>query len=204
MQTEAEVLETLQRFVAGEIDAPRFREELYASYEAFEAFLENDPDLGRQSNYVDGSAFQFIMDCDLDDPGGVLDAQGAVCDYFDRNQIQYKKSSKHPDLFDLILDVAPKWVDPDQKYVNETILPKAGDRSGKELRSWLTDELKKHYRFVKKPPVWIQGAHWPQGGEGPMVFLGQLDIEDYFHDNSSVYVFIDESSGQTQTLIQSH
>lgn len=201
MQTKNEVLDTLQRFVAGETTPTDFRDLLYASVDAYEQLLENDPDLSR-SNYVDGSTFQFILSCEFDDPGDVLNAQGAICDYFDRNQFEYKKSDQYSKLHNAILSASPKWLDPDLKYVKEHILTDAGERQGKELKSWLSAELKKHFRYMKKPLRWIQGPNWPHGKTGPMVFMGQLEIENYFHDAASVYVFYDESTGETETLIQ--
>lgn len=35
-----------------------------------------------------------------------------------------------------------------------------------------------------------------------MVFLGQLAIRDYFHDEAAVYVFHDPATGLRETVLQ--
>jgi hypothetical protein len=37
---------------------------------------------------------------------------------------------------------------------------------------------------------------------GPLVFLGQIDIRNYFHDEAAAYVFHDPVTGVTETVIQ--
>lgn len=107
-----------------------FRDALYASVDAFESLLENDPKL-EASNYVDGSTFQFILACDLETADGLLNAQGAIADYFDRNGYDYTKTTAYSDVFNAILSASPDWVDPDIPYVQKHILPRAEGKTGK-------------------------------------------------------------------------
>ena len=195
------VIDILRKFVTGELPPIQFEQQLYARVDEFETFLERDPHLDH-ANYVDGSTFQFLIACRFDELGGVLDAQGAICDYFDRNNYEYQKDKSVSELYDLILPASPRWLDPNHSYVQEQILVDAGLRTGKELKSWLREELQKHYRCASKPPRWIQDASWPHGKEAPMVFLGQFSVNNYFHDTASVYVFYDEATCGTETLIQ--
>lgn len=195
------VIDILRKFVAGELSPIPFEELLHAQADDFERFLENDPHLER-SNYVDGSTFQYLLACSFSDAGGILDAQGAICDYFDRNEYEYQKDNTFSELYDLILSASPRWLDPSHRYVQDQILVNAGARTGKELKSWLREELQKHYRCASKPPRWKQDASWPHGKDGPMVFLGQFNVNDYFHDTASVFVFYDEVTRGTETLIQ--
>lgn len=78
----------------------------------------------------------------------------------------------------------------------------AGDRADSELRTWLESEFRERFRYLKSPPEWIQAPAWPIGKNGPLFFLGQLDIKGYFHDDASAYVFYDESSGLCETIVQ--
>jgi hypothetical protein len=81
-------------------------------------------------------------------------------------------------------------------------MPEAAGRTGLELRMWLTEQLLEKYRYVSKPPEWVQDPCWPHGATGPLVFLGQLEVAGYFHDFGTVYVFHDPATGECQTIIQ--
>jgi hypothetical protein len=196
-----EVLATIKSYVAGELTPAAFRDRLYADADAFEAFLTHDPTLS-PTNYVKGSAFHFLLELDYDDAGDQLNAQGALAEYMDRNGISYTRTSRYQDFHRLLLSAQPRWLDVDVKWVQEQLMPLAGDRTGTALRKWLRAELLARFRYVKKPPRWIQSPRWPIGPSGPLVFLGQIDVDNYFHDAATVYVFHDQATGQCETLIQ--
>ena len=40
------------------------------------------------------------------------------------------------------------------------------------------------------------------GEHGPLVFLGQMAVKGYFHDEATVYVFHDPATGTCQTVLQ--
>jgi hypothetical protein len=195
-----DVLTTIRAFVAGELPPAVFRERLYAD-ERFEAFLANDPHL-RSGNYVGRSVYYFLLEQDYDDPGGVLSAQGALADFMDRNGIEYTKTEKYADFYNLVLESQPDWLAVDPKYVQDHMLPAAGQRSGDELREWLREEFLRRFRCVGEPPAWIQSPVWPISENGPLVFLEQLDVNGYFHDAATVYVFHDPASGACESIIQ--
>jgi hypothetical protein len=195
-----EVLATIRAFVAGDLSPARFREQLYAD-ERFEGFLTKDPNL-RADNYVHGSVYHFLLEQDFDGPGGVLNAQGALADFMDRNAIDYTKTAKYEDSYSFFLDVQPRWLAVDPRYVQDHMLPDAGERSGEELREWLRGEFLRRFRYVTEPPQWIQGPVWPISKNGPLVFLGQFDVNEYFHDAATVYVFYDPASESCETIIQ--
>src|SRR5262245_57580885 len=51
----------------------------------------------------------------------------------------------------------------------------------KNKREWIRHELKKHFLFVTKPPVWIErttGVEWPFFQGKPMVFIEQLSVPE--------------------------
>src|SRR5262245_33245084 len=193
-------LTILRGFASGEIQPREFRERLYSD-PGFESLLATDPKLD-PTNYVQGSAYRFLLECDFDDPGGILNAHGAVCDFLDRNGYEYKRTGVYADFYDLVLQASPKWLAAEPKYVQDQIMPSAAGRVGNELRIWLTEQLMEKYRCVSRPPEWIQGPCWPHAAAGPLVFLGQLDVAGYFHDFATVYVFHDPSTGECQTIIQ--
>jgi hypothetical protein len=195
-------LETIKRFVSGDMEPQDFRDAVYSD-DRFEALLSEDPNVD-STNYVmqDGGTYYFVIAQDYSDPGGVLNAHGALCDFMDRNGIAYEKSNKYSDFYNLVLDASPNWLDADSKFVAEHIMPEAGGRTGDDLRKWLSEKLLERFRCVDKPPEWIQSPCWPIGNDGPMVFLGQMDVNNYFHDLATAYVFHDPSTGECKTIIQ--
>jgi hypothetical protein len=197
---DSDLLTILRSFAGGQIQPRAFRDLLY-SEAGFESFLANDPKLP-PTNYVQGSVYRFLLECDFDDPGDVLNAHGAVCDYLDRNGHDYKRTGDYADFYDLVLQASPDWLSADPKYVQDEIMPEAAGRTGHELRLWLTERLLEKYRYAAKPPEWVQSPCWPHGSAGPLVFLGQLEVAGYFHDYGTVYVFHDPATGVCQTIIQ--
>lgn len=197
-----EPLELIKRFVRGDLEPRDFRDALYSD-DRFEALLVDDPNV-RNTNYVvaAGGVYYFVIARDYDDPGDVLNAQGALCDFMDRNHITYERSSKYSDFYDLLLGASPPWLNPDSKYVAENILPDAEGRTGSELQKWLSRKLREQFRCAGDPPEWIQSPCWPISVNGPMVFLGQLEIKNYFHDFAVAYIFHDPATGACETVIQ--
>ena len=190
----------LKAFAEGTISALEFRDALYQG-DDFQEFLENDPNL-RHGNYVGDDVYLFLIERNYDDPGSALSAHGAVCDYLDRNEIEYQRSSKLSDDFGLLLDAMPKWLDVDTGYLKKHILPAAGELKGAALKKWLKAELRARFKFDSKPPRWIQSPAWPIGDQGPFVFLGQVPVKNYFHDTAAAYVFHDPATGECETIVQ--
>jgi hypothetical protein len=195
-----DVLATIRAFVAGELGPPQFRDRLYAD-EGFETFLSNDPHL-RPGNYVGRSVYYFLLEQDYDDPGGVLNAQGALVDFLERNGISYTKTTQYEDFYNLVLEAQPHWLAVEPRWVRDHMLPAAEGRTGAELRDWLREEFLRLFRYVAEPPPWIQSPAWPINENGPLVYLGHLDVNNYFHDAATVYVFHDPVSGTCESIVQ--
>ena len=81
-------------------------------------------------------------------------------------------------------------------------MSKAGERQGAELKKWLSSELLRCFRYSDKPPRWIQNPNWPIGKNGPFVFLGQIKVVNYFHDEAAIYVFHDPTTGEFYNVSQ--
>lgn len=66
------------------------------------------------------------------------------------------------------------------------------------LETWLSTELPRRFPALGFRPQWLQGSEWPVVDGRPMVFVGQIDLSisenpsvgEWFHDDTSVYVFI--------------
>lgn len=197
---ENEIIHEICSFVSGKVSVEQFKKLLYES-ETIEEVLKNDPNL-KPGNYIGGDLYLYLLERDYSSPTGVLNAQGALCDYLDRNAILYEKSEKYAEDRELQLDAMPKWLDVDAKYLKDEIMKDAPVLNKTELKKWLAKEIKSRFVYVKRPPKWIQNPEWPIGPNGPLVFFGQNDLGDYFHDTAAVYVFYDSKSKVFENIIQ--
>jgi hypothetical protein len=193
-------IDQIRRFVEGAQTVAEFEQALYNDA-SLEQVLADDPDRPAQS-YVGRSLYHYLIGLDYTDPGGVLNAQGALEEFLKRKGVAVSPTDTYSDFYDLVLDSQPGWLDVRPKYVKERLMPEAGNRSGVELRQWLRERLLKEFRFASQPPEWIQSPEWPVVNGKPLVFLGQLEVEHYFHDEAAVFVFHDPDTGECQTVIQ--
>ena len=198
--TDANVLLAVVAFVEGRMNAEDFESALYED-PSFEEVLSEDPDLPRDT-YIGSSTYQFVLEQDYRDPGGVLNAQGALAEFLERRGVDHTRSDDAADEYDALLLAQPSWLDLDTKYIKEQYLDHADGRTGKRLTEWLRKRLSADFRCTAKPPIWIQGPAWPIGDKGPTVFLGQLSVPNYFHDTAAVYVFHDPATNELQTVLQ--
>lgn len=193
-------LDLLIRFVSGDIEAKEFESKLYAS-SSIEDYLSDDPDLPPYS-YIGGDNYLFLISQDYKDPGGVLNAQGAVEQFLERKGIEFDKTEKHSDLYDLILEAQPKWLDVESKFISEKYLSKLEGLSKEKAIKKLQEFLFRDFKCVNSKPEWIQSPTWPIINGEPLIFLGQIEIEKYFHDIAAAYIFHNPADDSTETIIQ--
>lgn len=193
-------IETVVAFVEGRLTTADFRHALYTHVE-LEALLV-EPGV-RPPDYVGaGTFYLYLLDLDLDDPAGAVDAEGLCRHLLQALNVPHVVSPARSSLHDALLRAQPRWLSVDTSYLSTHLLPRAEGRTGRDLVAWLRQELLDRFRFVGRPPKWIQAPAWPIGASGPMVFLGQLAIRDYFHDEAAVYVFHDPATGLRETVLQ--
>jgi hypothetical protein len=197
-----EAQKTIIDFVEGRMSSGDFEQRVHNDT-ALETLLK-DPTLKWHDTYIKSNPYDFVIAIDFNDPGGILDAQGAMELFLQRKGVTCQPTKVYSDFHGLLLDAQPKWLDVDSRYLKNQIFPQAGDLKGKKLREWLKTRLIELFRYHKKPPKWIQSPAWPINENGPMYFLGQIKIEncELFHDDGAAYIFLDVKSGETKTIIQ--
>ena len=189
-------------FVEGRIEPVDFGKMLHEKPD-IERVLNDDPTL-KAGTYIGTNTFQFILEQDISSPGGVLNIHGALSQFLERKQIAFKPTKVYSDFYNLILSAQPRWLGVSIDWLKQNVLSAAGDRKKKELRDWLRQRLLELFKYRDKPPKWIQSPNWPIGENGPLVFLGQMRISNYFHDEAAAYVFHDPKTGRCETVIQVH
>jgi hypothetical protein len=187
-------------FVEGRV-APADLARMLEQIPECETLLADDPKLP-PSTYVGRSVFLYLLGLDWTDPGAVLSAQGALSSWLERHSIPHSLSKNPRELHALLLKTQPRWLDVDVGWLQREVLAKSDGLIGGELKRWLSEEILRRFRYVSKPPKWIQSPAWPIGPNGPLVFLGQIDASAYFHEMAAVYVFHDPVSSECTTIIQ--
>jgi hypothetical protein len=77
-----------------------------------------------------------------------------------------------------------------------------GSANLRSVASWLKEQIPKHFVALRYRPKWIQGPEWPYANGQPMMFAGQIDINQrerekveppLYHDDTSLYVFVERA-----------
>jgi hypothetical protein len=191
---------TLLDFVEGRLSAEEFEQILYRNSD-LEIYLKDEPRLP-VSYYIKGDVYTYLIQLDFKDAADLLNAFGAVRDFLERKQIAFKPTGLYEDLYSIILSAQPKWLDVETGYVSRTLLPEAGSQSGAELRDWLKKRFLEKFRYATVPPEWLQNPEWLYSQGEPLIFLGQISVEHFFHDEAAVYVFYNPKTGACETIVQ--
>ena len=192
-------VKTLVDFVQGELDVKSFESSLYREAELEHLLSQQSvPKYARTGR----SLYHYLIALNYRDPGDILDAQGALADLLRVLDIPVVPSKSTAELHGLLLAAQPKWLDADTSYLQSLLdgAPSFGTRA--ELKRWLRQRLLDLFRYVDKPPRWLQSPAWPIGKDGPLVFLGQIPVAGYFHDASVVYVFHDPGTNECESVVQ--
>ncbi|WDF63671.1 hypothetical protein [Flavobacterium sp. KACC 22763] len=196
-------IKTLKDFVEGIITSKDFEKVLFENTKLQELLL--DDTLKLQNTYIGNSTiFLYLVEQKMQSIGGRLNAQGAVELFLTKKGISFKKYEKYSDDYGLILDSQPKYIDADLDFIEKYILPSEVNKSKLELKKEMKDRFSTLFKYQTKPPKWIQNPNWIIKEEKPLFFLGQFEIKncDIFHDDGMVYLFVNESTGEIETVKQ--
>ncbi len=194
----SDAISTIAAFVAGDLSTKTFEQAVYHD-PALEALLMGIP--APKCSHAGDTLYYYLIALDYDDPGDILNAHTVLTSLLEARGVKIKASKRPHDTFDLILSAQPRWLNADAKYI-ATVLSEAPPLPRAELKLWLKKRILELFRCRGGPPRWMQSPAWPMGASGPMVFLGQLAVPDYFHDDAAVYVFHDPATGECASIIQ--
>ena len=200
MHPNSEAIKAVCSFVSGDTPTPEF-----------ERFLYSDPDIeylltqerAPPYSHTGHTLFHYLIALHYDNPGDVLTAHGALRDFLKKLGVAITPSQEPSKAYELLRSAQPRWVDADMSYLS-SILALAPQLPPPSRKTWLKQRILERFRYLSSPPRWIQSPAWPMGRDGPMVFLGQIAIKDYLHDNGAVYVFHDPATGECTSIIQTY
>jgi hypothetical protein len=192
-------LSTLIDFVEGRIETASFEKRLYDDVE-LECLLSAQQ--APKFAHTGHTLYHYLIALNYSLPGEVLAAQGVLVELLRELNVSAAASAGPSELFDLTLSAQPKWLDADAKFLQSLLSEAPSFLKKSDLKQWLRKRLLESFRYVKKPPPWIQSPSWPIGKNGPLVFLGQVAVEGYLHDSGAAYVFHDPVSNECVTVLQ--
>lgn len=199
----AEEIQLLTQFIEGKISPKEFEQQVYTN-PLLEKLL-SEANINWQGTYLEGTnVFLYLAEQDYNSPTGLLNAQGTIELFLKKLGIETTPSKKYVEEYNLISTISPKYVDADSEFVEKYILPSDKTLSKSELRQFIKNRYTELFKHQSKPPKWIQTPQWPIKNDKPLFFLAQVDIKDceFFHDNGSVYLFLDPETKTIETIQQ--
>jgi len=198
MSNYSESLGIIASFARGDLAPFDFAELLYRTPDMERMFSEED---APRYCHAGVTLFHHLISLDFCDPGHVIDAQNLIANFLKKNGIDETPSGAQANDFRLLLSAQPKWLNADAKFLSN-LLASIPPLPQKERKAMLRQKILELFRYAKRPPRWLQSPVWPMSDKGPMVFLGQMSVEDYFHDTAAAYVFHDPATGECKTIVQ--
>lgn len=138
--------------------------------------------------------------------GGLVNSEGIIEDFLRQAEIAFHPARRFGSIHMLILKALPDYLDPPLEFLIEKIVPAENELSDAQKKKLIKERLKEYFKYVDKPPKWIQSPDWPIRDGKPLIFVGQLPIDasELFHDQGAVYLFFDPAQGDFETVSQFH
>lgn len=135
---------------------------------------------------------------------GLVNSEGIIERFLQTAGVDFRPARRYRDIHSLILKAVPEYLDPPLEFMIEKIIPLDAALNETQKRRLIKERLKECFRYLEKPPKWIQSPDWPITDGKPLVFIGQIAIgpSDLFHDTGAAYVFFDPADGRFETVAQ--
>ena len=166
-------LDILVSFVEGRLDGPALdaalaTDEMKALLSVFE-----DPRYPALTNH-----FRRLHNKqDRTTLGGLVNSEGIVEGFLEKAEVRFHPAKRFGSIYRLILKAVPEYLDPPLEFMTEKIVPLDSNLSDAQKTKVIKQRLKEYFKYVDKPPKWIQSPDWPIRDGKPLVFIGQLSID---------------------------
>lgn len=192
-------LDRITAFVEGQTSLSAFMHALEQD-EALQAVLEEDIVLRPYTN--DGNLLLYVLQQNPSALTAEINVRDALSRYLSAKGRVHAAAKDIAQLYDIVLGETPGWLDPPDFFLRR-IADKAVDLPGrKAVANMVKDEIAASFRYLKKPPRWLQSPTWIVVGERPLMFVGQMNLGRLKHDAAQVYLFFDEAGGEIRTVVQ--
>ncbi|MCJ7932553.1 MAG: hypothetical protein MUW56_02690 [Chryseobacterium sp.] len=195
-------IQILKDFVEGKLSDKNFEQQLYTNLELEK--LLSDPSINWQGTYLQNtSPFLYLAEQDYKSTTGRLNAHGTIKLFLSTIGIEITPSTKYTDEYDLILRTSPRYVAAEASFIEKYILPRDKKLSKSDQKQYIKQRYTELFKYLTKPPEWVQNPNWPIKDNKPLFFLGQIEIKncDLF-DDGCVYLFVDQETGAIESVKQ--
>lgn len=196
-------MEILLKFITGKITAQEFENELYTNIELEELLRKSTDWSGTFVGNYATNLYDYLIAINYSRTENTMNAVDALELYFKKEGISFPQKNVYLDLYNLILNSQPKYLDVNTQFIEKYIMPTNSSLSKADLKKVMRSNFERYFKFQNKPPRWIQNPAWIIRNEKPLFFVGQLDLKsELLHDNGVIYVFLNEETGEIETIKQ--
>lgn len=192
-------LDEIVALVEGRISLSAFIRTLEQD-QALQAVLEEDITLRPYTN--NGNLLLYILQQEPSSLTAQINVRDALSQFLLAKGRPHTVDKGTARLYDIILRQTPDWLDLPDSFLKRLADKGAVLPDQKAIASMVKGEIGASFRYLRKPPRWLQSPAWITVDEQPLVFVGQMDLGHLKHDAAQVYVFFDEVRGEIQTTIQ--
>ncbi|WP_458095904.1 hypothetical protein [Roseomonas sp. WA12] len=192
-------LDEIVALVEGRISLPAFMRKLEQD-QALQAVLEEDITLRPYTN--NGNLLLYVLQQDPSALKAQINTRDALSQFLLAKGTTHAADKGAEHLHHIILSQTPDWLDLPNSFVRRLTDKAAGLPDRKSVAKMVKGEIGASFRYLRKPPKWLQSPAWIVVDERPLVFVGQMDLGRLKHDAAQVYLFFDEARGEIQTTIQ--
>ena len=192
-------------FTEGRLSAKDFETVLYSDSLLEELLSDTKADYSEI--YLKGydNPYNFLIELNYHDPGDRYSAHETIKKLLLLRGIAVKPTKEYKKFYDILLSSQPSYLNINPVFFEKYIWCKEYEKmKRKDQITEVRKKIKSIFRYYKRAPKWIQNPEWPVKNDKPLYFLGQINIDDpgIFHDNWTVYSFLDLNTGDITTVKQ--
>jgi hypothetical protein len=178
-------MELIKQYIESKISNESFFEELYKNQE-LQKILDEEVTIPPYTK--EGSLLLYLLSGDIKDVRFIINSKDALRQFFKKNNIAFQESKKEEELYSILLESQPKWLDAPIEYFSDIMKDYDGNNKI-EIKNRIKEKIKDNFICINNKPQWLQSPSWPIEDRIPLVFIGELDMSEIMHDTSKVYVF---------------
>ena len=191
--------EKLKSYVEGGTTLATFYQDVLKG-EELQSFLQEATSVPPYTK--DGDLFLYSMNLDVGEPASDLNLKDALSKRLNQLGVDHKIDTSAAKGYELFLSISPLWLSLPEFYIRNLKKELESSKIPKERKAAAKTSIEKDFRYLKKPPRWVQSPTWLFAGERPLIFVGQLDLSHLMHDTGQLYVFYDQANDSYQTVSQ--
>jgi hypothetical protein len=190
----------ISAFVEGKMLPDEFEQYLYSDKGLENELSNNDDAITHYAKEYE--LFYFIMQKNFKSCTDLWDINDALSIFLRSKGINVTPTNLYEKQVKILLKIQPSWLDVSGDYFS-FLLNKHAEKDGKNLEAAIKNDIKESFKYLSKPPKWLQSPKWPIHNHAPLLFIGQIDISNMRHDTSYVYIFYDENKNEYEIFEQS-